>query len=347
MKRPLFSTMLGVFGAVAAAGALRAAAPVDPAGAEFFESKVRPILAEHCTSCHGATKQMSGLRLDSLAAMVKGGDAGPAIVPRNAGDSLLVQYTRHDGPVQMPPTAKLPMDKVATLEAWVSMGAPWPETTTFGSTKTGAPTAAEAKRNHWAFQPVAATPVPKPKNAGWVRTNVDAFILEKLEAVGLAPSPEADRFTLLRRLSFDLTGLPPTPEEATAFLTDASPTAYETVVERLLASPAYGERWGRHWLDVARYGDSKGYVFTQERRYPYSYTYRDYVVDAFNRDLPYDRFVMEQIAADQLPSRASPSAAPAGGDDDGSLAALGFLTVGRRFLNDQNEILDDRIDVVT
>ena len=173
------------------------------------------------------------------------------------------------------------------------------------------------------------------KNAAWVKNPIDAFILAKLEEKGLAPSRPADRRTLIRRVSFDLIGLPPTPEEVEAFAGDPDPSAYEKLVDRLLASPRYGERWGRHWLDVARYADTKGYVFTEERRYPYSYTYRDYVIRSFNEDLPYDQFIVQQLAADRLPL----------GDDKRPLAALGYLTLGRRFLNNPPDIIDDRIDV--
>jgi len=192
-------------------------------------------------------------------------------------------------------------------------------------------------KGHWAYQPVRDHAPPAVEGSPWVASPVDAFILAGLEARRLAPSPPADKRTLIRRASFDLIGLPPTPAEVDAFLADGSPRAFAKVVDRLLASPRYGERWGRHWLDVARYADTKGYVFNADRHYPYSYTYRDYVVRAFNEDLPYDRFVVEQIAADRLP--------PTG--DARPLAALGFLTVGRRFLNNKDDIIDDRIDVVT
>jgi hypothetical protein len=179
--------------------------------------------------------------------------------------------------------------------------------------------------------------VPSVKNERWPQTPIDAFVLAKLEQKGLTPSERADKRTLLRRVTFDLTGLPPTDQEVNAFVSDTSPDAFPQVVERLLASPHYGERWGRHWLDVARYSDTKGYVFEEERRYPYAYTYRDYVIRAFNEDLPFDRFIIEQLAADQLPL----------GDDKRPLAAMGFLTLGRRFLNNQADIIDDRIDVVS
>ncbi|HLW68140.1 MAG TPA: DUF1549 and DUF1553 domain-containing protein [Gemmataceae bacterium] len=190
---------------------------------------------------------------------------------------------------------------------------------------------------HWAFQPVREPALPAVKNTAWPATPVDYFVLAKLEANGVSPSSPADKRTLLRRITFDLIGLPPTPEEMEAFLADNSSNAYEKVIERLLESPRYGERWGRYWLDVARYADSKGYVFTDERKFPFSYTYRDYVIRAFNEDLPYDRFIIEQLAADQLDL----------GEDKRPLAAMGFLTLGRRFLNSTPDIIDDRIDVTT
>ena len=197
------------------------------------------------------------------------------------------------------------------------------------------PTVAEARTAHWSFRPVSKPAVPAVKNRAWVRTPIDAFILARLEAEGLTPASECDPLTFLRRVSFDLIGLPPTPEEVEAFVNDRSAEAHEKVVERLLSSPRYGERWGRHWLDVARYADTKGYVFQEERRYPYSYTYRDYVIRAFNDDLPYDQFILHQLAADQLPL----------GADKRPLAAMGYLTLGRRFLNNVHDIIDDRIDV--
>ena len=191
-------------------------------------------------------------------------------------------------------------------------------------------------REHWAFQPVREPTVPAVKNQRFIQTPVDNFVLARLEAKGMQPSPEADRRTLIRRATFDLTGLPPKLAEVAAFIADKSPNAFAKLVDRLLASPQYGERWGRHWLDVARYADTKGYVFEEDRHYPYSYTYRDYVIRAFNEDLPYDQFLVQQIAADLLPL----------GEDKRPLAALGYLTLGRRFINNIHDIIDDRIDVV-
>ncbi len=304
---------------------------------EFFEARIRPILVERCLNCHGARKQSSSLRLDSREAMLKGGDTGPAMVPSQPDESLMIQavtYREHD--LKMPPKGQLPAAEVAMLTQWVAMGAPWP------AGPMGAKLAAgkEPAADHWAFRPVGPTSPPAVKDRAWIAAPVDAFILAQLEAKGLRPAPAADRRTLIPRATIDLWGIPPTPEEVEAFVNDRSPDAWSDLVDRLLASPRYGERWGRHWLDVARYADTKGYVFTQERRYPFSFTYRDYVIDAFNADLPYDRFIMEQIAADRLPQGEGKA------KDTRPLAGMGFLTVGRRFLLDQNEIIDDRIDVV-
>ncbi len=314
-------------------------APADSAGVEFFEKKIRPIFVESCYKCHSseAEKVKGDLLLDSREGLLKGGETGPALVPGDPGKSLLIKAVRYtDENLQMPPkNKKLSAEQISDLEAWIKMGAPDPRVATM--TKAGPPLSDPKKvSSHWAFQPIQNPPVPEVKNKRWAQTPVDAFILARLEQKKIKPSPMADRRTLIRRATFDLTGLPPTPEEVEAFVSDKSSGAFVAVVDRLLASPRYGERWGRYWLDVARYADTKGYVFEEERRYPYSYTYRDYVVRAFNEDLPFDRFVIEQIAADQLPP----------GDDKRALAALGYLTLGRRFLNNQPDIIDDRIDVV-
>ncbi len=315
-----------------------AAATVDAAGTEFFESKIRPILADNCYQCHSqqSKKIKGGLLLDTREGVLKGGDTGPAIEPGDPDKSLLIKAVRYaDENLQMPPKGKkLSAEKIAALEAWVKMGAPDPRIAKVGTASVE--TIRDKARTHWAFQPVKEPPVPAVKNERFVRTPVDNFILAKLEAKGLRPSPEADKRTLIRRATFDLIGLPPTPEQVEAFIADKSPDAFEKVVDRLLASPQYGERWGRHWLDVARYADTKGYVFEEDRHYPYSYTYRDYVIRSFNEDLPYDEFLKEQIAADLLPL----------GDDKRPLAALGYLTLGRRFVNNIHDIIDDRIDVV-
>jgi cytochrome c553 len=322
------------------------AAPSGPMAEaeEFFEKQVRPMLVQNCVSCHGPKLQESGLRLDSRDQMMKGVEGHPIIVPGHPETSRLISVTRYDGDVQMPPEGKLPEKDLAVLVKWVKMGAPWPAHDPASGTAAPATTVPDmearfqkARANHWAFQPLRRPPLPKLQNQSWCKTPVDNFILAKLEQAGIKPSPAVNRRTLLRRVTFDLTGLPPTAEEVAAFEQDKSPNAYAKVVDRLLASPKYGERWARHWLDVARYADTKGYVFTEDGRYPYAYTYRDYVVRAFNEDLPYNRFVLEQLAADQLPL----------GDDNRALAAMGFLSVGRRFGNNQQDIIDDRIDVVS
>jgi len=315
-----------------------AAAADDSAGIEYFESKIRPILVDNCYSCHSqqSPKIKGGLLLDTRDGVLKGGDTGPAIKPGEVEKSLLIKAVRYtDNDLRMPPkNKKLSTGQIADLEAWVKMGAPDPRDSKSGLANAG--TIREKARIHWAFQPIRAPAIPAVRNKKFVRAPVDNFILSKLEAAGLAPSPKADKRTLIRRATFDLTGLPPTPEEVAAFEADKSTGAFAKVVDRLLASPRYGERWGRHWLDVARYADTKGYVFEEDRHYPYAYTYRDYVIRAFNEDLPYDQFIKQQIAADLLATNG----------DKSSLAALGYLTLGRRFVNNIHDIIDDRIDVV-
>lgn len=304
--------------------------PVPPEAAAFFESKIRPVLAESCISCHGKDAQLGGLRVDSREFLIKGGVSGTALIPGDPEKSLLIQAIRHTGKLKMPQGGKLKDEEITALTEWVKMGAPWPASSVATPAKPAAP--------HWSFIPVRKPAVPKVKNIAWVANPIDAFVLAKLEAKGFTPNPAADRRTLIRRVTYDLIGLPPTYQETEAFLADKSPNAYEKVVDRLLASPRYGERWGRHWLDVARYADTKGYVFTEDRNYYNAYTYREWVIRSLNEDLPYNKFIVEQLAADRLPEVQN-------GDDKRSLAALGFLTVGRRFLNNRADIMDDRIDV--
>jgi hypothetical protein len=342
MKNPTYTTGAAwialVLASVAGAGTARAAEPAGfpPEGIEFFEKNVRPILVESCVRCHGEKKQSSGLRLDSRAAVVEGGENGPAIVPGEPEKSLLVEAVRYaHEDIKMPPKTRLPEKSVEAIADWVKMGAPWPD-----PAPASAETRERSSQTHWAFRAVRSVSPPAVKDAGRVASPIDAFVLARLEAQGMRLAPPADKRTLIRRASFDLIGLPPTAQEIERFEADQTPDAFARVVDRLLASPHYGERWGRHWLDVARYADTKGYVFQEERRYPYAYTYRDYIVRAFNEDRPYDQLIREQIAADLLPSKEKAK-------DPGAIAALGFLTVGRRFLNNQQDILDDRIDVVT
>ena len=336
-----FAVIAGLAASAASAPAAPAPAPatLPPEQVEFIENKVRPVLAERCYACHSAeSKTIKGdFRLDTREGVLKGGVSGkPSVIPGNpAASPLIVAVKWADENLKMPPKAehRLSAGQVADLEAWVQMGAPDPRLGPPGAATLAKPDAAA----HWAFQKPKDRPVPQAKRTDWAKSPIDHFILQKLEQKNLSPSPIADKRTLIRRATFDLTGLPPTPEEIAAFEADPSPDAFAKVIDRLLASPHYGERWGRYWLDIARYADTKGYVFEEERRFPFSYTYRDWVIRAFNEDLPYDQFVVQQIAADKLPL----------GEDKGPLAAMGFLTIGRRFLNNQPDIIDDRIDVVT
>ena len=310
-----------------------AQAVVPPEQVEFFEKQVRPILAEQCYKCHGPEKQKADLRLDSREAVLKGADTGPVLVPGDPAKSSLIKSIRHEGDSPMPEKApKMPEHQIQALTEWVKLGAPWPED---GKKVTGA---ADLARTHWAFQPIGNPPVPSVKDGQWAQSDLDRFILAQLEAKQLPPSPVADRYTLIRRATFVLTGLPPTADEVAAFEKDPAPTpaALAKVVDRLLASPRYGERWARHWLDVARYADHRGYLAGNEsREYPFAWTYRDWVIRALNEDLPYDQFITRQLAADL----------PGSGADKDDLAAMGFLTLGRRFLNNPHDIIDDRMDV--
>ncbi|HEY2249495.1 MAG TPA: PSD1 and planctomycete cytochrome C domain-containing protein [Planctomycetaceae bacterium] len=307
--------------------------PVSAEQVKFFEKRIRPVLVEHCQSCHGEKKQEGGLRLDSRESLLKGSDGGPVVVAGKPAESDLIEAVRQTGDIKMPPKGKLAAAQIADLAQWVEMGLPWPS----AAGKAGS--SAEIAKTHWAFQPVRKPAIPATKDEAWPQTDIDRFILSKLESHGLAPAPAADRRTLLRRGTFDLIGLPPTPAEAAAFENDAAPLAqaFATVVERLLASSHYGERWGRYWLDVARYADNKGYIFFEEPSYPWGYAFRDWVIRAFNEDLPYDEFIRQQLAADQLPL----------GPDKRALAAMGYLTIGGHFMNNVHDIFDDRIDTVT
>ncbi len=311
-------------------------------GVEFFEARIRPVLVEKCYKCHSAAaeKIKGKLVLDTREGVLAGGKTGPAVVAGDLDKSLLIRAIRYtDEDLQMPPKEQLPKAVVADFEAWVKMGAPDPRSGT-GPAVAGAVGVVKSDRSFWSFQAPWAGALPAVKRQDWAKSPVDAFVLAKLEEKGLSPAAAADKRTLIRRASFDLIGLPPTQEEIAAFEADGSVDAFANVVDRLLASPHYGERWGRYWLDVARYADTKGYLFEEERRYPYSYTYRDWVIRAFNADMPYDRFLVYQIAADRVVAKDREGA------DRSNLAAMGFLTLGRRFLNNQPDIIDDRLDVI-
>lgn len=292
--------------------------PPDPAALQFFESKVRPILAENCFECHSGKKQRGGLRLDSRAAVLAGGDLGPAVVPGDPEKSLLIKAIHYqDRELKMPPTKRLPKEHVVALTRWVKMGAPWPgaDTPVAGGTRKGKFQITDRDRAHWAFQPVKRPTVPAVKDRGWVRNPIDAFILAGLEAKDLRPNPPAPKLELLRRVTYDLTGLPPTPQEIQRFLSDASPRAYEDLLDRLLESPRYGEKWARYWLDLVRFAETNSYE--RDNPKPNAWRYRDWVIRAFNSDRPYDRFLREQLAGDELPD-AGPDA----------LIATGFYRLG-------------------
>jgi len=295
-------------------------APASPEAVEFFERHVRPVLANHCSECHGAKKQEAGLRLDSRQAVVKGAETGPVVVAGDpAASKLIAAINYNDENLQMPPAGKLPPEAIEALSEWVKRGLPWP------ADPAGATAAAEvdAWKRHWAFRPLGDMPEPAVQHGDWVRSPIDRFILARLEAEGFEPSPLADRRTWLRRVSYDLVGLPPTAAEVAAFEADTSPDAQVRVVD--------------HLLDCARYADTIGYLAGgKDRNYPNAYKYRDWVVRSLNDDLPYDEFLVRQIAADRLPTAA----------DTSTLAALGFLTVGRRFLGNTADMIDDRLDTL-
>jgi hypothetical protein len=313
----------------------------DAKGAAFFEKRVRPVLVEHCYACHSAEakKLRAGLRLDTRDGIRKGGDSGPAVVPGNATESLLIQAVRHEF-AAMPPKGKLSDAVIADLVRWVEMGAPDPRGGGLTPRRAAFQITAEDRR-HWAFQPVGDPRSPQVRGESWCRSEVDPFILAALEKKGLRPSPPADRYTLLRRATFDLTGLPPTPADVEAFQADPSPLAFARVIERLLASPAFGERWGRHWLDGVRYAsdvDKSG-------------AYRDWVVRALNEDLPYDRFVQLQIAGDLIPAdETDPARVHTSGASLEGVKATGMLAlaVWEKVARDLAvaEIVDSQIDVV-
>jgi len=328
----------------------------------FFEKRIRPLLVEHCYKCHGAEKQTSGLRLDTRGGILGGGERGPAVTPGNPEESLLVVATSYGNPdLQMPPDKKLSDQQIADLKRWVKLGAPYPEDDSEPRAKQKKPVIdIQQGRKFWAFQPVREVPLPKVKETAWVRSPLDRFILAALEAKGLRPAAAADKRTLIRRATLDLTGLPPTPEEVESFLADGSPEAFAKVVERLLASPHYGERWGRHWLDVARYADSNG--LDENICHGNAWRYRDYVVAAFNRDKPYDEFIIEQVAGDLLGPPSDEKSSPAGGSGIAAdlealrherLIATGFLALGPKVLAEVDEtkmemdIIDEQVSTVS
>jgi hypothetical protein len=321
----------------------------DREGIEFFERRIRPILAERCFECHGPVKKpKGGLRLDSRAALLHGGDTGPAIAPGEPERSLLVRAIRYaERDFRMPPKGRLSDEQIADLTEWIRRGAPWPD----GAAAKGVAPSKDfdlaKRRDFWSLRPVTRPALPVVKQADWPRSPIDYFLLAKLEGAGLRPAAPADRHTLLRRVTFNLTGLPPTPAEVEAFVNDRSPEAFAKVVDRLLASPHYGGRWGRHWLDLVRFAETGGHEFDFEL--PEAFRYRDYVIRAFNADVPYDQFVREHIAGDLLPA---PRHNPAERFNE-SILGTGFYYLGESkhspvdVRGDQADRIDNQIDVIS
>ncbi|MBL9083829.1 MAG: PSD1 domain-containing protein, partial [Planctomycetales bacterium] len=346
--------------ALAHGRAWSAEAGADDAGVELYEKKIRPALVEHCLKCHGPDKQEASLQLDSVAAMLRGGDQGPSIVPGDPDASLLVQAIRYDDVnFQMPPKGKMPDDVVAAFEKWVSVGAPAP------ASEQRKPETAAVKKfdlaeraKHWCFQPIRAVPPPQTHDQAWPRGAVDRFLLQKLEEAGLRPAREAEPYEVVRRLSYDLIGLPPTPDETAAFVRDyghaiddaAREAVYGATVDRLLASPHFGERWARHWLDLVRYAETRGHEF--DHAIPNAFQYRDYVIRALNADVPYDRFVVEHLAGDLLPEpRRRPQTG--GNESNESILGTGFWFLGEEvhspvdIRQDETDRVDNKIDVMS
>jgi hypothetical protein len=320
----------------------------DAGAIEYFEKQVRPILARRCYECHGPAVEepKGGLRLTSRANIVRGGDTGPAIVPNQPEKSLLIDAINYRGDYEMPPKTKLPPDEIAVLTKWVSLGAPWPKETAVAELAAKKFDLNQRKAQHWCWQPLADGSPPTVKNNDWARTAIDQFVLAKLEANGLTPAAAADRRTVIRRLSFDLIGLPPKREEVESFVADTSPKAIESVVDRLLKSPHFGERWGRHWLDLMRYAESRGHEFDYDA--PNAYQYRDYVIRALNEDVPYNQFVTEHIAGDLLDK---PRLHSEKGFNE-SILGTGFWYLGDAvhspvdIRKDETDRLDNAIDVL-
>ncbi|QDV38643.1 PSD1 and planctomycete cytochrome C domain-containing protein [Tautonia plasticadhaerens] len=322
----------------------------DAEGLTLFESKIRPVLIEQCYSCHSVEEGTAkgGLQLDTRDALLRGGDGGPAVEPGDPDLSLLIEAIRYDTHVQMPPSGKLESGVIAAFEEWVRMGAPDPRVPVDAEAAEVAPMDApaidwESARSSWAFSTPTRQEPPAVSDPTWVRSRVDAFVLARLDAAGLSPNPEADRRALARRLSFDLTGLPPEPASVEAFVVDGGPDAVGRFVDGLLASPHFGERWARAWLDLSRYAEDQAHIVGDDASlcYPNAYRYRDWVIRAFNDDLPFDAFVREQLAADLIDP-----------DDEEGLAALGFVGLGPKYYRRNSpEVMadewEDRVDVVS
>lgn len=332
--------------------------PLDEPSVEFFEKRIRPLLVQRCWDCHGADLAESDLRLDTRADMLEGGSRGAAVVPGEPDKSLLIRAVNHADTLAMPPKEKLSQRDIIDLTAWVKAGAVWPDgdkpraASKKPVPKTdGKPTQfTDEQKNFWAFQPISDPRPPQVKDERWVQSPIDRFLLAELEARGLKPAEVADKRTLIRRATFDLHGVPPTVDEVTEFLADHEPDAFARVIDRLLASPRYGERWGRYWLDVARYGDSNG--LDENLAQANAFRYRDWVISAFNRDLSYDQFVHEQIAGDLLPPEGDPNDPAVAARQADRLTATGFLVIGAKMLAEddplkmQMDIVDEQVDTI-
>lgn len=327
------------------AGAVSAAEGISPEDSAFFETNIRPVLVKQCFECHSESIQAKGgLRLDIALGLQIGGQRGETIIPGKPEDSLLIKALKQDGPVKMPPGEKLPDETIAHFEEWIRRGAPDPRITATEPLFDPRDIDWKEEGKHWSYQPPKAHPIPDVSATNWAWTDVDRFVLAKLEAAGLSPAADTDKSTWLRRVYLDLVGLPPSPGETLDFELDNSDKARERVVDRLLASPQFGERWGRHWLDVARYGESTG----KERNFVYlqAWRYRDYVIDSFNQDKPFDQFVREQVAGDLLPHSTD-------AEKDRLKIATGFLALNPKGINDRNresfllEIVDEQIESVS
>ncbi len=317
--------------------------PPTPEQTAFFEKSIRPLLIEKCFACHSDKMQMGGLRLDTRAFILKGNDHGSSLNMKHPELSSVIKVIHYDGAVKMPPVGKLKPLEIAALTEWVQIGAPWPADKAAPTPSGTAPMIiTDAQRAFWSFKPVRKPAIPKVKNKAWVKSGIDSFILSKLEAKALKPAPPDDRRSLIRRAYFDLIGLPPTPLEVQAFLVDKSPNAFAKVVDHLLASSHYGEQWGRHWLDVARYADSNG--LDENLAFGNAYRYRDYVIDAINKDKPYNQFICEQLAGDLIPAAND-------AERNEHLTATGFLSMGPKVLAEQDkpkmvmDIVDEQIEV--
>ena len=323
----------------------------DPEASAFFEARVRPLLEARCQECHGPEAKKGGLRLDSRASILEGGDSGPAIIPGRPEESALVLAIGYDDLVQMPPKGKLPDGEVAILTDWVARGAPWPAGDMRPDSTVPAPASPTfdlaERAHHWSFQPVRDPGPPDSADLSWARTSIDRFLMAGWDDLGLTPAQDADRRTLIRRASFDLLGLPPTPEDVEAFVADDAPGAFERLIDRLLASPHHGERWARHWLDLIRFAETSGHEFDYD--IPGAFRYRDYVIRALNADLPFDRFVVEHLAGDLVDP---PRRDPATGRNE-SIAATAALFLGEGshspvdVREDQVLRIDNQIDVIS